>query len=213
MKERFTDLTNQRFGRLVVLERAENDKHSCTCWVCKCDCGNIKTIRGNALRRGLTVSCGCYHKEDLTNRLTTHNASKTRLFREWQYMKRRCYNPNYKFYSYYGARGITMCDEWKNNFVVFQQWALSNGYTDKLTLDRIDTNGNYEPSNCRWVTRKVQQNNNRRNLNFTINGETKTLAQWCEIYDVPHERTRSRVVNRGWNILDALTTPAHKKPN
>ena len=106
-----------------------------------------------------------------------------------------------------------MCDEWKNNFVVFQQWALSNGYTNELTLDRIDVNGNYEPSNCRWVTRKVQQNNNRRNLNFTINGETKTLAQWCEIYGVPHERTRSRVVNRGWNILDALTIPAHKKPN
>ena len=128
-------------------------------------------------------------------------------------MKRRCYNPNYKFYSYYGARGIKMCDDWRNNFVSFQQWALSHDYADNLTLDRIDVNGDYEPLNCRWVTRKIQQNNNRRNRNFTINNETKTLAQWCEIYGVPHERTRNRVINKGWDILDALTTPPHKKPN
>ena len=204
------DLTGKRFGRLVVIKRLENDKHYSACWLCKCDCGNIKSIKGNSLRRGLTVSCGCYHKETVTNRQTTHNSSKTRLFRIWQHMKARCYNPNYKFYSYYGGRGITICDEWRNDFISFQQWSLSHGYTDELTLDRINTNGNYEPDNCRWVTRKIQQNNNRRNLNFTINGETKTLAQWCEIYGVPHRRTRYRAIDLGWDIVDALTIPSRK---
>ena len=212
MNHNVVDMTNKKFGRLTVLQRAENDRHGNACWLCECDCGSQKVVLGSSLRKGLTVSCGCYHKDEITKRSTTHNSSRTRLFREWQYMKRRCYNPNYKYYSYYGKKGITVCEEWKNDFVAFQQWSLSNGYSDNLTLDRINSDGNYEPSNCRWVTRKVQQNNRSSNIKITINGETKTLAQWCEIYNVPHERTRNRIVNKGWNAIDALTTPKYKTP-
>ena len=202
------DLTGKTFGRLTVISRAENDKHHCAQWNCLCSCGNKKVVGGQALRRGLTVSCGCYHKDELKKRLTTHGQSKTKLFREWQYMKRRCYQTTYKFYCYYGMRGIKVSDEWKEDFLAFKQWALSNGYEEGLTLDRIDPDGNYEPNNCRWVTRKEQMNNTRATHKYTINGETHSIAGWCEIYNVPHERVRRRVINEGWDILKALTTPA-----
>ena len=195
------DLTNQKFGKLTAISRVKGSK-----WLCLCECGNTKEIRTNSLTRGSTISCGCYHKEEVAKRHTTHNRSKDRLYHEWQYLKRRCYNPGYKYYERYGGRGISVCEEWKNNFVAFKEWAESNGYDDSLTLDRIDYDGNYEPDNCRWVTRKVQQNNRSSNLFFTIDGETKTLAQWCEIYKVPHERTRYRV-KHGWDIVTALTAP------
>lgn len=205
------DLTGQKFGRLTVLKLHEiNIRHEAM-WLCQCECGKTKIVRSNSLTSGLIVSCGCYHKEMLKMRLTTHGQSHTRLFNIWQNVKRRCYNPNYKYYSYYGGRGITMIEEWKNDFGVFQKWATENGYKNNLTLDRIDSDGNYEPSNCRWATRQTQQNNLRSNHRYTINGEEKTLMEWCKIYGVPHERTRNRVVNRGWDILDALTIPPFQR--
>ena len=177
------EMKNKKFGRLLVLERVENNKHGCARWLCKCDCGTTKVVLGQSLRNGSIVSCGCYQRDNTSSRQTKHGESKTRLYREWQQMKSRCTNPNYKFYSYYGGRGI------------------------KLTLDRISQNGNYEPSNCRWVSRKVQQNNTRRCRYYTINGDTKTISEWSRIYGVPVERTRQRVVDRGWDIEKALTTP------
>lgn len=198
------DITNQKFGRLTALSRIEGSK-----WKCKCECGNIVYVRTNSLIQGRTLSCGCYHKDKVKEINTRHDLSDSRIYRIWQNMKRRCYNSNYKYYSYYGKKGVTMCDEWKNNFESFYEWSMSAGYSDKLTIDRINSNGNYEPDNCRWITRKEQQNNISSNLNFTINGETKTLAQWCEIYKAPHERTRYRVKN-GWDILSALTTPSKR---
>lgn len=202
------NLVGRTFGRLVVISRAENDKHGCTRWNCRCACGTEKVIGRNELIRGAVVSCGCYHKDDLRKRMTTHGQSNTKLFHEWQYMKRRCYQKNYKFYSYYGGRGIIVVDAWKENYTAFYEWALSNGYKDGLTLDRIDSNGNYEPMNCRWVTRKEQMNNTRATRKYSIDGVTHSIAEWCRIYDVPHERVRRRVVNEGWDILKALTTPA-----
>ena len=103
-------------------------------------------------------------------------------------------------------------DEWLNNFSAFKQWSLQNGYTNKLTIDRINSNGNYEPSNCRWVSRKTQQNNTRRTHLFTINGDTHSIAEWCRIYSMEYETVRHRVINKNWDILTALTTPSHKKP-
>lgn len=205
------DMANQRFGRLLVVERADNDKYGNAMWLCKCDCGKTVVVKGQSLRRGDTLSCGCYHEDEVACRFTKHGQSRTRLYHTWQYMKRRCYNPKHKHYSYYGGRGIVVCDEWLSSYENFMQWAISNGYSDDLTLDRIDSDGNYEPNNCRWVSRKVQQNNRSGVLYFTINGETRSLMQWCEIYNVPHERTRNRVVNKGWNIIDALTTPPLKR--
>ena len=205
------DLTGKTFGYLTVLRRAENNSRGDASWLCRCKCGNEKVILGKSLRSGATVSCGCYHKEVVAKQQTTHGGTKTRLFTIWQNMKRRCYNQNYKFYEYYGGRGITICDEWLNDFVSFRDWAVSAGYNDTLTIDRIDSDGNYEPSNCRWISRKAQVNNCRSNRVYEINGERKTIAEWCEIYGVPHERTRRRVVNEGWDILDALTTPPLKR--
>lgn len=201
------DITGVRFGRYTVVKRAPNDKNGSAMWVCRCDCGTEKIVRGASLRSGAVVSCGCFHKDDLKCRLTTHNMSNTRIREIWNCMKQRCSNPRNTAYKYYGGRGVSVCDEWKNDFSSFLSWALNNGYTDDLTLDRIDTNGNYEPSNCRWISRAEQQNNTRYVRHFTINGETKSLAEWCRIYGVPHERVRWRVVEKGWDILDALTTP------
>ena len=209
------DLTGMRFGRYTVIRRVENDKHANAVWLCRCDCGNEKAVVGSALRKGAVVSCGCYHKEDVSKRFTKHGMAKTRIRNIWNHVKQRCTNPNDRAFPYYGGRGITVCEEWKNDFVSFYNWAMQNGYTDELTLDRIDTNGNYCPSNCRWVTRKEQQNNTRYVHNYTINGKTKSIAEWCRIYNAPYERVRRRVVDEGWNIVDAMTAPAldaHGKP-
>lgn len=106
--------------------------------------------------------------------------TRTRLYRIWNNMKQRCGNPNNTVYSYYGGKGISICDEWKRSFDVFSQWAYSNGYTEEMTIDRIDSNKNYAPENCRWVSRKVQANNTRSNRLITYNGRTQTTAQWAE---------------------------------
>lgn len=205
------DLTGQHFGRLTVIKRAANDKYDNARWLCKCECGAEKIVTCQGLRGGFVLSCGCYHKDKIRELNTTHGGSNTRLFSIWRGMRARCNKSRCEAYSYYGGRGIRICDEWNNDFASFRDWSLANGYDDSLTIDRIDTNGNYEPSNCRWVTRKVQQNNTRRTRLFTIDGETKSIAEWCRIYGVPHERTRRRVMNEGWNIKDALTTPALKR--
>lgn len=129
--------------------------------------------------------------------------SDLRLYHSWKHMKQRCYNNNDRDYKDYGARGITVCDEWKNDFMSFYDWAINNGYDDTLTIDRIDVNGNYEPNNCQWATRK-QQSRNRRNIKqYTINGETHCLSEWCELLNINFDMVRARLY-RGWTIIRAL---------
>lgn len=138
-----------------------------------------------------------------------HNESITRLHNTWRSMKSRCYNKNNIRYSRYGGRGIIVCEEWKNSFISFRNWALENGYADNLTIDRINNNGNYEPLNCRWATNKIQSNNRRTNHYITYKGKTQSLMAWSEELNFNYETVKRRLA-RGWNINKAFETSSKK---
>lgn len=213
MAGKVKDITGQRFGRLTVIRFVEvKDRQAF--FECVCDCGNHTIVSGHSLRRGHTKSCGCLWKEYLhTSKChnRTHNMKNTRIYNIWQHMKARCRRVTCKSYADYGERGITYCKEWEH-FEPFYEWAMANGYNDELTIDRIDVNGIYEPSNCRWVTRAVQNRNKRNTKYFTIDGETKSIAEWADIYGVSVNRVFSRI-SRGWDTLDAIQRPLRRSGN
>ena len=205
------DLTGQKFGHLLVLERAEDKIYKskkAVCWKCKCNCRNIVIVQSSNLVTGNSTNCGCIRKkhcvEGIKKKNTKHNQSHNRIYSIWQLMKDRCYNINNKNYKNYGRRGIKVCEEWKNDFMSFYNWAMKNGYRDDLTIDRIDVNGNYESSNCRWVTIKQQQNNKRNNHILYYKNEKHNITEWASILRINRATIYSRL-KYGWSIEEALS--------
>lgn len=201
-----------KYGQLTIIERAENDNRNQTRVVCKCDCGKVVTVRIIHLKSGMTKSCGCYLRERVKQSSTKHGQSNSRLYSVWNGMKDRCYNINNRQYKNYGGRGIKICEEWQD-FEPFYKWAISYGYNPeavkgKCTIDRINNDGNYEPSNCRWVGMDIQQKNKRPTSKgmFEMDGVVKSLKDWCKLYGTSPSVVYGRT-QRGWDKVKAITTP------
>ena len=208
----FIDMTNKKYGRLLVLSYYKKDGGRKTKWLCKCDCGNECVVDGYRLRSGKTKSCGCLLLETSKKNATTHGMSGSKISFVHNSMNERCYNKNAQSFHNYGGRRITVCDEWKGRegFENFLKWSLENGYREGLSIDRIDVNGNYEPSNCRWITQKEQSNNTRMNKILEYNGEKHTAKQWAEILGIPYKRLMKRLYS-GWSVERAFEM--HKMKN
>ena len=206
MKRVKNDLTGQRFGRLTVIGVDDRNTRK-TYFYCQCDCGKVKSVRSDGLISGAVRSCGCLKKDQDRINLTAnhkHKMSHTRPYEIWQGMKGRCYNIHDARYDRYGGRGITVCDEWKDNFSEFHQWALNNGYRDDLTIDRIDNDKGYSPENCRWADSETQCRNRRTNIKITIGNSTRTLIEWCEIFNVDYRMVNARYHRNGFIGINEL---------
>lgn len=203
MGKSFLLKSGQKFGKLTVLELAEKrlyinpqgKKLFKKYYKCKCECGNEITVYQGQLTSGHTKSCGCITLK--------HGCWKSRLYNIWRGMLKRCYLATNKDYNRYGGRGITICEEWKNDFKTFYAWAMANGYKDDLSIDRINVNGNYQPDNCRWLTNKQQANNKRNNKLITYNGETHNITEWANILCIPRYLIYYRL-KANWSIEKAL---------
>lgn len=202
------DLTGNRFGNWTVLRFSHRNKSRIPYWECKCDCGTLGFINQYSLTNGHSLSCGCTSRERSAQKQTTHGKSKTRIYRIWKGINKRCRNTKSSVYKFYGERGISVCDEWGKSFEPFYEWATANGYADNLSIDRIDVNGNYCPENCRWVDVETQHTNMRSNHHITIDGETHILRDWSKISKVP-EPTIVRRLKCGWSEKDAVFIKPH----
>lgn len=204
---RKTDIApGARFGRWTVIKENGRSKKGEKMYDCICDCGVTKTVSSSNLRYGTSRSCGCLARELTSQRSKTHGMSDTRLFNIWRGMRTRCYSKSDYHYKWYGARGITVCDDWKNDFHSFYDWAMENGYQDGLSIDRIDNNGDYCSENCHWITQHEQTYNTRKNVYLTYNGETKCVSEWSDIIGISNGTLYHRI-KCGWSDEKILTTP------
>lgn len=201
------DLSGQKYGRLTVISRAEGKDKRRVYWLCRCECGKEVVVQSSQLRTGHTRSCGCLLDGSYN---VTHGMTHTRLYRLWFTMKQRCTDPKSSGYHKYGAKGITICEDWMT-FEPFMKWALKNGYTDELSIDRIENSKGYCPENCRFVTMRRQQNNRTNNLYIEINGETHTLADWCRILDIKYYAIQHKIHRNGMTPKDAILSAMESK--
>lgn len=203
-----SNLNGMKYGRLTVLYDTEkiNEKTGSKYCMCRCSCGRTIEVMKTSLKSGNTKSCGCLNKERLKKQKIhyKHGGTHTKLYNLWWKIKQRCYCEYDNSYKNYGGRGITMCDEWLNDYIAFKEWAIKNGYKEGLSIDRIDNDGNYEPSNCRWATKKEQANNRRTNIKLAYNNETHNLKEWAELLNINDGTLRSRYV-KGYKIEDVLS--------
>lgn len=202
------DITGAKYGMLTVICRAENAPKGIARWKCRCDCGNIVIVRGGNLKNGSVKSCGCL--KGISNKSRSiHGMSNTRLYQSWVNMKRRCYCDTHFAFKNYGARGIKVCDKWKNSFESFAEWSLSNGYSDDLTIERIDNDGDYEPTNCKWISLGEQADNRRSCWKITYRNETHNLSEWCKIFKKDYALVYNRIYKNKWNFERAMFEPVH----
>lgn len=211
------DLTGQKFNKLTVIKFSHFDKKKNSYWLCKCDCGNEKIVRRCHLIKGGVQSCGCVLKEGrgtYKNGWRTHGlwSNNRRLCKIWNCMLDRCLNENNEKYKYYGGKGVKVCNEWLSSFDNFIKWAQDNGYEDNLTIDRISTDGDYCPENCRCVTQLEQANNKSNNIYITYNQKTMTAAQWSKKTGIDRGVIEYRF-HQGWNVNDILNPKKAYSPN
>ena len=207
MAKNVPSLVGERFGRWIVLDKAEKGKSGEIQYLCRCDCGNERIIRRTSLTTGNSKSCGCLSRDVAVKSNTKHGDTDKRLYRIWAGIIQRCCNNRNRYeWEKYGGRGICVCDEWKQ-YEAFRDWSLANGYNDNLSIDRIDPNGNYCPENCRWATSYQQANNKRTSKFITFNGKTATVKEFADEYDIAYSCLYARLRN-GWSVEKALLTPA-----
>ena len=207
--DKYKSLIGKKFNSLTILGIDSHNKSGHYKLLCGCDCGNQKVIRADRVINNITTTCGCQNKG--YNGFSPNGLSRKypHLYSCWNIMRHRCYDTNNEKYKNYGARGIVVCEEWRYSFEPFFKWAMANGYQKGLTIDRINVNGNYEPSNCRWTTLLIQARNKTNNKMITYNGETKCLSQWCEELNIPYHSIRARI-RLGWSVERAFKTPVKK---
>lgn len=211
------NLDGKRFGRWKVLSRVKNRGRQIY-WLCECDCGAIKEVNGYSLLRGDTKSCGCLQIEHSIKATRKHGMRNTRLYIVWVDMRDRCENKENPSYKWYGGKGVSVCAEWlgEHGFENFAKWAYANGYDEnakrgECTIDRIESNGNYEPSNCKWSDSIEQSNHRSSNRLVEYHGEIKTLANWCRELKLPYQTVHSRINRYGWSTERAFNEPIKRK--
>lgn len=205
LTRRAKDITGQRFGRLVALGPVGHTPGRNAIWLCQCDCGNTTTVNNVALRAKQSQSCGCLSRQVRSAMHTTHGLRYDPIYSIWRGIYRRCFNPTHKSYAGYGGRGITICDEWRDDVQVFYDYVSRlPHYGEKgYSIDRIDNNGNYEPGNVRWATLSEQGRNRRTSLMLTYKGKTQSIGDWADELQISYGALKQRIY-AGWDIERAF---------
>ena len=186
----YKNLVGQQFGYLTVIrEDKDNFKKDHIYWECKCTCGKRRSLQTYQLTSGKVTSCGCMNPRNLKHQSIMN---RKRLYTIYSSMLQRCYSSKSISYKYYGLKGITVCDEWKNSFDAFAEWAKNNGYNDSLSIERRDNSKNYCPENCCWIPLKDQSKNKSTSVNYFHNGESHNMKEWCQILGVSYDLAKSR---------------------